>query len=326
MLELMVITMIKTVIIISVCMLVVTYLTLAERKILGFIQLRHGPNRVGYWGLLQPFADGIKLFMKEDLLPDNAERSIFYLAPIISIASPMIMLALIPFGEPITVFGREITLYLSNPDVGILIILALGTLGAYGGMLGGWSSGNKYGYTGGLRAAAIVISYELSMAFAIICVVMLSGSLSLVDIVQAQSGMWNIVLAPVAFIIFIISGLAELNRTPFDMPEAEAELCCGYNVEYSSMKFALFFFGEYTHLFVFGCLVTTLFLGGWHGPVLPGVVWFFIKTLLVVFFCIWQRATFPRLRYDQVMKLEWKFLMPLAIVNILVTALVMAVY
>jgi len=325
MLELMVITMIKTVIIVSVCMLVVTYLTLAERKILGFIQLRHGPNRVGYWGLLQPFADGIKLFMKEDLLPDNAERPIFYLAPIISIASPMIMLALIPFGEAITVFGREITLYLANPDVGILIILALGTLGAYGGMLGGWSSGNKYGYTGGLRAAAIVISYELSMAFAIICVVMLSGSLSLVDIVQAQSGMWNIVLAPVAFIIFIISGLAELNRTPFDMPEAEAELCCGYNVEYSSMKFALFFFGEYTHLFVFGCLVTTLFLGGWHGPFLPGVVWFFIKTLLVVFFCIWQRATFPRLRYDQVMKLEWKFLMPLAIVNILVTALVLAV-
>ena len=325
MLELMVITMIKTVIIVSVCMLVVTYLTLAERKILGFIQLRHGPNRVGYWGLLQPFADGIKLFMKEDLLPDNAERPIFYLAPIISIASPMIMLALIPFGEPITVLGREITLYLANPDVGILIILALGTLGAYGGMLGGWSSGNKYGYTGGLRAAAIVISYELSMAFAIICVVMLSGSLSLVDIVQAQAGMWNIVLAPVAFIIFIISGLAELNRTPFDMPEAEAELCCGYNVEYSSMKFALFFFGEYTHLFVFGCLVTTLFLGGWHGPILPGVVWFFIKTLLVVFFCIWQRATFPRLRYDQVMKLEWKFLMPLAIVNILVTALVLAV-
>ncbi|MDZ7762655.1 MAG: NADH-quinone oxidoreductase subunit NuoH [Desulfovermiculus sp.] len=325
MLELVVITMIKTVIIISVCMLVVTYLTLAERKILGFIQLRHGPNRVGYWGLLQPFADGIKLFLKEDLIPQNAERTIFYIAPIISIASPMIMLALIPFGDVITIMGREITLYLANPDVGILIILALGTLGAYGGMLGGWSSGNKYGYIGGLRAAAIIISYELSMAFSVICVVMLSGSLSLVDIVHAQAGMWNIVLAPVAFIIFIISGLAELNRTPFDMPEAEAELCCGYNVEYSSMKFALFFFGEYTHLFVFGCLVTTLFLGGWHGPFLPGVVWFFLKTLLVVFFCIWQRATFPRLRYDQVMKLEWKILMPLAIVNILVTALVMAV-
>ncbi|MFO7877528.1 MAG: NADH-quinone oxidoreductase subunit NuoH [Desulfovermiculus sp.] len=324
MLELMVITMIKTVIIVSVCMLVVTYLTLAERKILGFIQFRHGPNRVGYWGLLQPFADGIKLFLKEDLIPQNAQRSIFYLAPVISIASPMIMLALIPFGPAISVMGREITLYLANPDVGILIILALGTLGAYGGMLGGWSSGNKYGYTGGLRAAAIIISYELSMAFAVICVVMLSGSLSLVDIVQAQAGMWNIVLAPVAFIIFIISGLAELNRTPFDMPEAEAELCCGYNVEYSSMKFALFFFGEYTHLFVFGCLVTTLFLGGWHGPFLPGVLWFFIKTLLVVFFCIWQRATFPRLRYDQVMKLEWKFLMPLAIINILVTGLFLA--
>lgn len=325
MLEYLVINAIKTVIILSVCMLVVTYLTLAERKILGFIQFRHGPNRVGYWGLLQPFADGIKLFLKEELIPANAQRSIFYIAPVISIASPMIMLALIPFGDTITVLGREITLYLANPDVGILIILALGTLGAYGGMLGGWSSGNKYGYTGGLRAAAIIISYELSMAFAVICVVMLAGSLSLVDIVHSQAGMWNIVYAPVAFVIFIISGLAELNRTPFDMPEAEAELCCGYNVEYSSMKFALFFFGEYTHLFVFGCLVTTLFLGGWHGPVLPGVLWFFIKTLLVVFFCIWQRATFPRLRYDQVMKLEWKFLMPLAIVNILVTGLFLAI-
>ena len=326
MLELMVITMIKTVIIVSVCMLVVTYITLAERKVLGFIQLRHGPNRVGYWGILQPFADGIKLFLKEELIPDNAERPIFHIAPIISIAAPMSMLVLIPFGDSITILGREITLYLANPDIGILIILALGTLGAYGSMLGGWSSGNKYGYTGGLRAAAIIISYELSMAFAIICVIMLSNSLSLVDIVHSQSSMWNIVRAPVAFVIFIISGLAELNRTPFDMPEAEAELCCGYNVEYSSMKFALFFFGEYTHLFIFGALVTTLFLGGWHGPILPGVLWFFIKTLLVVFFCIWERATFPRLRYDQVMKLEWKFLMPLAIVNILATGFVLSMF
>jgi NADH-quinone oxidoreductase subunit H len=169
----------------------------------------------------------------------------------------------------------------------------------------------------------MIISYELSMALAVIAVVMIAGTLSLVEIVHQQAGMWNIVKAPVAFVIFLISGLAELNRTPFDMPEAEAELCCGYNVEYSSMKFALFFFGEYTHLFVFACLVTTLFLGGWHGPVLPGVVWFFIKTFAVIFFCIWERATFPRLRYDQVMKLEWKFLLPLALVNILGTGVVM---
>ena len=215
MLDLLLITMVKTVIVVSVCMLIVAYLTLAERKWMGFVQLRYGPRRVGPRGFLQPIADGIKSFLKEEVIPANADKAIFVIAPIISIASPMIMLALIPFGDTITLLGREITLYLANPDVGILIILALGTLGAYGGMLGGWSSGNKYGYTGGLRAAAIVISYELSMAFAIICVVMLTGSLSLVDIVQAQAGMWNIVLAPVAFVIFIISGLAELQNGDF---------------------------------------------------------------------------------------------------------------
>jgi NADH-quinone oxidoreductase subunit H len=278
---------------------------------------------VGPRGFLQPIADGIKAFLKEEVIPDNAEKGIFVLAPIISIAAPMCLLVVIPFGDTVTLFGREFTLYLANPDIGILYVLGLSTLGAYGGMLGGWSSGNKYGYTGGLRSTAMIISYELSMALAVIAVVMIAGTLSLVEIVHQQAGMWNIVKAPVAFVIFLISGLAELNRTPFDMPEAEAELCCGYNVEYSSMKFALFFFGEYTHLFVFSCLVTTLFLGGWHGPVLPGVVWFFIKTFAVIFFCIWERATFPRLRYDQVMKLEWKFLLPLALVNIVGTGVVM---
>ncbi len=323
MLDLLLITMVKTVIVVSVCMLIVAYLTLAERKWMGFVQLRYGPRRVGPRGFLQPIADGIKSFVKEEVIPANADRTIFILAPIISIAAPMCLLVVIPFGDTVTLFGREFTLYLANPDIGILLVLGLSTLGAYGGMLGGWSSGNKYGYTGGLRSTAMIISYELSMALAVIAVVMVSGSLSLVSIVEQQAGLWNIVMAPVAFVIFMISGLAELNRTPFDMPEAEAELCCGYNVEYSSMKFALFFFGEYTHLFVFACLVTTLFLGGWHGPFLPGVVWFFIKTFVVIFFCIWERATFPRLRYDQVMKLEWKFLLPLALANILVTGVVM---
>ncbi|MCF8108142.1 MAG: NADH-quinone oxidoreductase subunit NuoH [Desulfohalobiaceae bacterium] len=317
---------VKTVLIVSVCMLMVAYLTLAERKILGFIQLRYGPNRVGFWGLLQPIADGIKAFLKEEVTPDNADRKVFLVAPIISIAAPMLLLVVIPFGDTVTLFGREYTLYLSNPDIGILFVLGISTLGSYGGMLGGWASGNKYGYIGGVRSTAMMVSYELSMAFAVICVILLSNSLSLVEIVHSQAGVWNIFKAPVAFVIFIISGLAELNRTPFDMPEAEAELCCGYNVEYSSMKFALFFFGEYTHLFVFGCLVTTLFLGGWHGPVLPGVIWFFIKTFAVIFFCIWQRATFPRLRWDFVMKLEWKFLLPVAIANVLVTGFVLAIF
>lgn len=316
--------MVKTVLVVSVCMLIVTYLTLAERKWMGFIQLRYGPNRVGYRGVLQPIADGIKAFLKEELIPANADKKVFVLAPIISIAAPMLLLVIIPFGDTVTLFGHEFTLYLSNPDIGILFVLGISTLGSYGAMLGGWSSGNKYGYIGGLRSTAMMVSYELSMAFAVICVVLISNSLSLVDIVHSQAGVWNIVKAPVACLIFVISGLAELNRTPFDMPEAEAELCCGYNVEYSSMKFALFFFGEYTHLFIFGCLVTTLFLGGWHGPFLPGIVWFFLKTFAVIFFCIWERATFPRLRYDMVMKLEWKFLLPLAIANVLVTGFVLA--
>jgi NADH-quinone oxidoreductase subunit H len=193
-------------------------------------------------------------------------------------------------------------------------------------MLGGWSSGNKYGVIGGLRASAQMISYELSMALAVISIVMMSSTLSLVGIVNAQTGLWNIVTQPLAFVIFIICGLAELNRTPFDMPEAEAELACGYNVEYSSMKFALFFMAEYAHMFVFSALVTTLFLGGWHGPLLPGFVWFFVKTFALMFFCIWERATFPRCRYDQVMSLGWKVLLPLGLLNILLTGLCILIF
>lgn len=317
---------VKTVVIVSLCMLIVAYLTLAERKVMGFIQLRYGPKRVGYRGILQPIADGIKLFFKEDVIPINAEKIAFVLAPILSIAVPMSLLVFIPFGDTVTIFGREINLYLANPDVGILIVLGVSTLGSYGNVLGGWSSGNKYGLTGGLRSTAMIISYELSMAFAVICVIMIANSLSLVEIVEDQAAVWNIVRAPVAMLIFLISGIAELNRVPFDMPEAESELCCGFNLEYSSMKFALFFFGEYTHLFIFGCLVTTLFLGGWHGPILPGVIWFFIKTFAVIFLCMWIKCTFPRLRYDQVMKLEWKFLMPLAIVNVLVTGFILSLF
>ncbi len=325
MFEILFITMIKTFVVVGVCMLIVAYLTLAERRLLGFFQLRLGPNRVGYKGILQPIADGAKLFLKEDIVPQNTVKAVFILAPIISIAAPMSLLVVIPFGDAVQIMGREITLYLANPNAGILYVLAISSLGAYASMLGGWSSGNKYGYTGGLRSTAMIISYELSMAFAVISVIMIVNSLSLVEIVRGQAEIWNILRAPVAFLIFLISGLAELNRPPFDMPEAEEELCTGFNVEYSSMKFALFFFGEYTHLFVFGCLVTTLFLGGWHGPLLPGVLWFFIKTFAVIFFCIWVRATFPRLRYDQVMKLEWKFLLPLAILNVLATGLVLLV-
>jgi NADH-quinone oxidoreductase subunit H len=282
--------------------------------------------RVGFHGLLQPIADGIKNFFKEDVIPENADKTVFVLAPAISIAAAIILLSVIPFGPPIKILGREINLYLANPSIGILFILGFSTLGSYGNILGGWSSGNKYGYMGGLRASAMIISYEISMAFAVVSIIMITGSFSIVDMVNAQTGLWNVFKQPVAFLVFLISGVAELNRTPFDMPEAESELCCGYNVEYSSMKFALFFLAEYIHMIVFASLVATLFLGGWHGPAfVPGVVWFFLKMFAVIFLCIWVRATFPRLRYDKVMKLEWKFLLPVALLNILATGMVMAV-
>lgn len=324
MVDLFIIPVIKLIILFTVCLLIVAWTTWAERKILGHIQIRLGPMRVGWHGLLQPIADGIKNFFKEDVIPDNADKTIFVLAPAISISMAIVMLAIIPFGEPVSIFGKTVTLWLSNPSIGILFILGFATVGSYGTILGGWSSGNKYGYMGGLRASAMILSYELSLAFAVISIIMMTGSLSLVDMVSAQHGLWNVVRQPVAFLVFLISGTAELNRTPFDMPEAESELCCGYNVEYSSMKFALFFLAEYTHMFVFASLVTTLFLGGWHGPFLPGVVWFFIKTFAIIFLCIWVRATIPRLRYDKVMKLEWKFLLPVALANVVVTGAVMA--
>ena len=326
MVEYLIIPVIKLIVIFSVFMLIAAYTTYMERKVLGHMQMRYGPMRVGFHGLLQPIADGIKNFFKEDVIPENADKTVFMLAPAISITVAVILLSVIPFGPPITIFGKKINLYLANPSIGILFILGLSTLGSYGTILGGWSSGNKYGYMGGLRGSAMIISYEISMAFAVVSIIMITGSFSIVDMVNAQTGVWNVFKQPVAFLVFMISGVAELNRTPFDMPEAESELCCGYNVEYSSMKFALFFLAEYIHMIVFASLVATLFLGGWHGPAfVPGVVWFFLKMFTVIFLCIWVRATFPRLRYDKVMKLEWKFLLPVALLNVLATGLVMAV-
>jgi NADH-quinone oxidoreductase subunit H len=326
MVEYLIIPVIKLIVIFSVFMFIAAYTTYMERKVLGHMQLRYGPMRVGFHGLLQPIADGNKNFFKEDVIPENADKAVFVLAPAISITVAVILLSVIPFGPPITIFGKKINLYLANPSIGILFILGLSTLGSYGTILGGWSSGNKYGYMGGLRGSAMIISYEISMAFAVVSIIMITGSFSIVDMVNAQTGVWNVFKQPVAFLVFLISGVAELNRTPFDMPEAESELCCGYNVEYSSMKFALFFLAEYIHMIVFACLVTAMFLGGWHGPAfVPGVIWFFLKMFAVIFLCIWVRATFPRLRYDKVMKLEWKFLLPVALLNVLATGLVMAV-
>jgi NADH-quinone oxidoreductase subunit H len=317
-------TLIMILVVVACLMLFVAYLTLVERKFLGYLQVRLGPNRVGYFGLLQPIADGIKSFVKEDIIPDNADKAVYVIAPMISFITALSMFALIPFGDSITLFGREIKLVIADVDIGILYIFALGTLGEYGIVLGGWASGNKYGILGALRAAAQMISYEVALGLIIIGTIILAGSLRLTDIVEAQRGAWFILYQPFAFLLYIVAGLAEINRTPFDMPESESELACGFNIEYSSMKFALFMIAEYTHLVIVASLTTTFFLGGWLGPLLPGPVWFFLKMSIVVFLFIWIRGTYPRMRYDHIMKLGWKFLFPAAILNVVVTAFVVA--
>ena len=318
----------KVVVVFAVLMGVVAYLTLAERKILGRIQVRYGPNRVGPFGLFQPIADGIKAFFKEDVVPGRADQTLFVIAPMISITAAISLFAVIPFGEYIDFLGRRISLTIANLDIGLLYVFAIASLGEYGVVLGGWSGYNKYGLMGALRAAAQMISYEIALALSVMGVLMIAGTLNLVGIVHQQIGWhWNVFYQPFAFIFYIVCALAEINRTPFDMPEAEAELACGFNIEYSSMKFALFFMAEYAHMVAVCAIATTLFLGGWDGPFnLPpslSWIWFAAKTGILVYFFIWQRATFPRLRYDQIMRFGWKFLLPLTLANIFITGLVM---
>ena len=315
---------IKNLVVVTILMLFVAYLTLVERKFLGYMQVRLGPNRVGWWGLLQPIADGIKSFVKEDIIPTNADKPIYVIAPMISFVTALAMFAVIPFGDRVTLFGREIKLVIADIDVGILYIFAMGTLGEYGIVLGGWSSNNKYGILGALRAAAQMISYEVALGLILIGTIILSGSLRLTEIVEAQRQGWFILYQPFAFLLYLVAGLAEINRTPFDMPESESELACGFNIEYSSMKFALFMIAEYAHLVTVAALTTTIFLGGWLGPVLPGPLWFIIKVLFMVFLLIWIRGTYPRMRYDHIMKFGWKFLFPAALANVVITAFFVA--
>jgi NADH-quinone oxidoreductase subunit H len=317
-------SIVKCVVVIGCLLTFFAYLTLAERKILGRLQIRRGPNRVGPFGLLQPVADGIKALTKEDVIPAQADKAVFVMGPMIAVSAALAMFAVIPFGGTVHILGRAVKLVIGDVDIGILFVFAFATLGEYGIVLGGWSSGSKYGVLGALRAAAQMISYETSLGLIVIGTVILAGSLRLTDIVEAQRHMWFIVYQPFAFLLYLVAGLAEINRTPFDMPESESELACGFNIEYSSMKFALYFMAEYVHMIVVASLVTTLFLGGWLGPFLPGPLWFFIKVCLVIFFFIWERGTFPRLRYDQIMQFGWKILLPLALANVVVTALVVA--
>lgn len=311
--------LVKLGIILVFLLLVAAYLIYAERKLLGRLQIRLGPNRAGPFGLLQPLADAVKLLAKEDVVPEKADRLIFLLAPAVVAGSALLIFAVVPFGQGWTIGGREIPMVVADLNVGLLYTLALSSVGVYGVALGGWASNSKYSLLGGIRGAAQMISYELSLGLSLVPVVMLAGSFSLVDIVAAQSHYPFILVQPLAFLIFSVSSLGEIKRIPFDLPEAENELVAGYHTEYSGMRFGLFFLGEYVTMVVLGSLVVVFFLGGWRGPVLPPLIWFALKVLVVVFVMIWTRGTHPRVRYDQLMHFGWKVLIPLALLNIIVT-------
>ncbi len=317
-------TVVKIVIVFNILLLVVAYMTYVERKVLGHIQVRLGPMRVGFHGLLQPIADGIKLMFKEDVIPREANRWVFVAAPMMTLIPAIASFAIIPFGDSLSVLGVSVDLVIADVNIGILYFFALSSLGVLGFVMAGWSSNSKYSLLGGLRASAQMISYELTLGLSVVGVIMLAGSLSLVDIVDAQAKVPFILLQPLGFALFMVAGVAEVNRAPFDLPEAETELVAGYHTEYSSMKFAMFFMSEYAAMITISALASTLFLGGWRGPLLPPVVWFLVKTFFFLFVFIWVRATFPRLRYDQLMDYGWKVLLPLALANILITAGVLA--
>ncbi len=318
-----VLAIIKIGVVVGVLLLIIAYLIWVERKVMAHMQVRLGPMRVGWHGLLQPIADGLKLIFKEDIIPANASKVVFVLAPVIAVVPALMSIAVIPFGDTISIFGKSIDMVITDINIGILFILAVTSVGVYGVILGGWSSNNKYSLLGALRSSAQMISYELSLGLSLIGVIMISQSLSLVDIVNSQAKYWFVILQPIGFLIYAISAIAETNRCPFDLPEAETELVAGFHTEYSSMKFALFFMAEYANIITVSAVAVTFFFGGWRGPYLPPVVWFLIKMALCIFFFLWLRATYPRFRYDQLMKFGWKILLPVALVNILITGLVM---
>jgi len=323
---------IKSALLLVVLLTATGYLTLGERRLLGKFQLRYGPNRVGPFGLLQPLADGIKLLFKENFVPAQVDPIIYWLAPAISMVAALFVYAVIPFGPAIEIFGRSIPLYLADVNVGILLVLGASSLGIYGIILGGWSAANKYALLGSIRSSAQLISYELTLGLGVITVVLLAGSLSTVRIVEAQRELWFAFRFPygtLAFVLFVLAGIAETNRAPFDLPEAEQELVAGYQTEYGGFKFAMFYIGEYMSIITISALAATLFLGGWYGPPvigswLPPIAWVMLKILVGVFSFIWFRATLPRVRHDQLMALGWKVLLPVGLLNVLLAAVVLA--
>ncbi len=333
---------IKIALMLFVLLTAVAYIVWLERKVVGRIQNRWGPTRVGPFGLLQPAADGIKFILKEDLTPPHVYKPIFIAAPIIAVVFALTSIAVIPFGNSVRILGYDIPLQITDVNTGLLVVLGITSMGVYGIALAGWSSNNKYSMLGSLRASAQMISYEISLGLSLIGVLILSGTFSLRGIVAAQQGHfwgflpnWNIIHGGqfVAFFIYLTSAYAETNRIPFDLPEAETELVAGYHTEYSAMKFAMFFMAEYANMVTVSCLATLLFLGGWNGPlfgppllqvVLP-MLWFFLKIFAFIFVYIWVRGTLPRFRYDQLMAFGWKFLLPLSLANLIITAFVVAV-
>jgi NADH-quinone oxidoreductase subunit H len=316
-----ILTIVMTLGILVPLLLMVAYLTWAERKVLAAMQMRKGPNVVGPFGLLQPFADALKMLMKETIIPTGANRALFVMAPMITFTLAMIAWAVIPVND-----GWAI----ADINVGILYIFAISSLGVYGIIIAGWASNSKYAFLGALRSAAQMVSYEVSLGFVIVTVLLCVGSLNLTQIVRAQQDLWFVIPLFPMFVIFFISALAETNRAPFDLPEGESELVAGFFVEYSSLSFALFFLGEYAAMILMSALCTILFLGGWYPPLdiapltwLPGPIWFILKVVLCLFVFIWVRATFPRYRYDQLMRLGWKVFLPFSLVWLVLTAAVL---
>ena len=313
---------IKALVIAGALMGVVPALVWLERRLMGRFQVRLGPNRVGPFGLGQPISDSIKLLFKESIIQSSADKFLFHLAPAIVVFTSIVTFAVIPFGEPITIFGQKIGLFVADVNIGLLFVFAISGMGIYGIVLAGFSSNNKYSLMGGLRSSAQMISYELTLGLAAVSVIAITGSLSLTDMVKGQEVIPNILIQPLAFLLFFTAGVAETNRAPFDLPEAEQELVAGFHTEYSGMKFAMFFMGEYINMVTMSALITLLFLGGWNAYGLPlwPILAFAGKVVVLLCVFIWLRSTYPRIRYDRLMTFGWKFLLPLSLFNLLVTS------
>jgi NADH-quinone oxidoreductase subunit H len=325
-------------VILLISLIVAMYATLIERKVAGFFQDRLGPNRAGPFGVFQPLADGLKLFFKEEFMPGSADQFLYILGPSLTMMIALLTSAVIPWGNSLSISGVEYSLQVADINVGVLYVFAILSIGVYGIMIGGWASNNKYALIGAVRAASQMISYELAMSMAIIAIVMMSGTLSLKDMVEQQHGMhWNIIYQPLGFLIFLVCAFAECNRSPFDLPECETELIGGYHTEYSSMKLGFYLFAEYINMFISSAMIATLFFGGYNFPFMDdlnlshnaltiiGSLVLFLKISFFLFFFMWVRWTLPRFRYDQLMRLGWKSLLPLAIVNVLITGFVIMI-